>query len=55
MTASGPLELEPLEIAVLTVSDTRDEKTDKSGALLVTTSTRSARSSRAGSRTRKSR
>ncbi len=28
-------ELKPLRIAVLTVSDTRDESTDKSGALLV--------------------
>ena len=28
-------ELKPLHIAVLTVSDTRDESTDKSGALLV--------------------
>jgi len=35
MTASEPRELAPLEIAVLTVSDTRDESTDKSGALLV--------------------
>ena len=35
MKSSEPRELEPLEIAVLTVSDTRDEKTDKSGAVLV--------------------
>jgi molybdenum cofactor biosynthesis protein B len=28
-------ELKPLRVAVLTVSDTRDETTDKSGALLV--------------------
>lgn len=35
MTSREPRELEPLEIAVLTVSDTRDDKTDKSGALLV--------------------
>jgi molybdenum cofactor biosynthesis protein B len=35
MTPSERRELEPLRIAVLTVSDTRDETTDKSGALLV--------------------
>jgi len=35
MKSSEPRDLEPLEIAVLTVSDTRDEKTDKSGAVLV--------------------
>ena len=35
MTSSERRELEPLRIAVLTVSDTRDETTDKSGALLV--------------------
>ena len=35
MKASERRELEPLRIAVLTVSDTRDETTDKSGALLV--------------------
>jgi molybdenum cofactor biosynthesis protein B len=35
MTASETRELQPLAIAVLTVSDTRDEKTDKSGAALV--------------------
>jgi len=35
MKSTEPRELEPLEIAVLTVSDTRDEKTDKSGAALV--------------------
>jgi molybdenum cofactor biosynthesis protein B len=34
MTAE-PRSLKPLRIAVLTVSDTRDETTDKSGALLV--------------------
>jgi molybdenum cofactor biosynthesis protein B len=33
--SSTPRELVPLHIAVLTVSDTRDETTDKSGALLV--------------------
>ena len=33
--SSAPRELVPLHIAVLTVSDTRDESTDKSGALLV--------------------
>jgi molybdenum cofactor biosynthesis protein B len=32
---SEPRELKPLRIAVLTVSDTRNEATDKSGALLV--------------------
>jgi molybdenum cofactor biosynthesis protein B len=31
----GPRELKPLRVAVLTVSDTRNEVTDKSGALLV--------------------
>ena len=35
MTASEPRELKPLRVAVLTVSDTRNEATDKSGALLV--------------------
>jgi molybdenum cofactor biosynthesis protein B len=35
MSASEPREIAPLAIAVLTVSDTRDETTDKSGALLV--------------------
>jgi molybdenum cofactor biosynthesis protein B len=35
MTASDARELKPLRLAVLTVSDTRDEATDKSGALLV--------------------
>lgn len=34
MTASDARELKPLRIAVLTVSDTRNEATDKSGALL---------------------
>lgn len=34
MTTGEP-EFRPLRIAVLTVSDTRDERTDKSGALLV--------------------
>lgn len=34
MTASDAREFRPLAVAVLTVSDTRDEKTDKSGALL---------------------
>jgi molybdenum cofactor biosynthesis protein B len=32
---SKPRELKPLRVAVLTVSDTRNETTDKSGALLV--------------------
>jgi molybdenum cofactor biosynthesis protein B len=32
---SQPRELKPLRVAVLTVSDTRNEATDKSGALLV--------------------
>jgi molybdopterin adenylyltransferase len=32
---SEPRELKPLRVAVLTVSDTRNETTDKSGALLV--------------------
>jgi molybdenum cofactor biosynthesis protein B len=35
VTASDTRELKPLRIAVLTVSDTRNEATDKSGALLV--------------------
>ena len=35
MAPAGERELIPLNIAVLTVSDTRDEATDKSGALLV--------------------
>ena len=35
MTASDAPELKPLRVAVLTVSDTRNEATDKSGALLV--------------------
>ena len=35
MTASGARDLRPLRVAVLTVSDTRDEVTDKSGAVLV--------------------
>ena len=35
MTLDPSRELIPLEIAVLTVSDTRTEQTDKSGALLV--------------------
>jgi molybdenum cofactor biosynthesis protein B len=35
MTAAEARDFRPLAIAVLTVSDTRDEKTDKSGALLV--------------------
>jgi len=35
MPPAGERELIPLNIAVLTVSDTRDEATDKSGALLV--------------------
>jgi molybdopterin adenylyltransferase len=35
MTASEERELKPLRVAVLTVSDTRNEATDKSGALLV--------------------
>ncbi len=35
MKAAEPRELKALRIAVLTVSDTRDETTDKSGALLV--------------------
>ena len=34
MTTTGARELKPLRIAVLTVSDTRNEATDKSGALL---------------------
>ena len=33
--SSEPRELKPLRVAVLTVSDTRNEATDKSGALLV--------------------
>ena len=35
MTTSERRELKPLRVAVLTVSDTRNEVTDKSGALLV--------------------
>lgn len=35
MTTSEARELKPLRVAVLTVSDTRNEATDKSGALLV--------------------
>jgi molybdenum cofactor biosynthesis protein B len=35
VTASEARELKPLRVAVLTVSDTRNEATDKSGALLV--------------------
>ena len=35
MTVSEARELKPLRVAVLTVSDTRNEATDKSGALLV--------------------
>ncbi|HET8697675.1 MAG TPA: molybdenum cofactor biosynthesis protein B [Gammaproteobacteria bacterium] len=35
MTADGARPFKPLKIAVLTVSDTRTESTDKSGALLV--------------------
>ncbi len=35
VTTSEPRELKPLRVAVLTVSDTRNEATDKSGALLV--------------------
>jgi molybdopterin adenylyltransferase len=35
VTASDARDLKPLRLAVLTVSDTRDEATDKSGALLV--------------------
>jgi len=35
MKASALRELKPLNVAVLTVSDTRDEASDKSGALLV--------------------
>jgi molybdopterin adenylyltransferase len=35
MTAGEARELKPLRVAVLTVSDTRNEATDKSGALLV--------------------
>ena len=35
MTTSDARELRPLRVAVLTVSDTRNEATDKSGALLV--------------------
>ena len=35
MTASEAREFKPLRVAVLTVSDTRNEATDKSGALLV--------------------
>jgi molybdenum cofactor biosynthesis protein B len=35
MTGSEARELKPLRVAVLTVSDTRNEATDKSGALLV--------------------
>lgn len=34
MTTNSPREFKPLKIAVLTVSDTRNEATDKSGALL---------------------
>ena len=34
MADSAPKEFIPLRIAVLTVSDSRDEQTDKSGALL---------------------
>ena len=35
MTTSEAREIKPLRVAVLTVSDTRNEATDKSGALLV--------------------
>jgi molybdenum cofactor biosynthesis protein B len=35
MKSSAPRELQPLNVAVLTVSDTRDESSDKSGTLLV--------------------
>jgi molybdenum cofactor biosynthesis protein B len=35
MTTSSAREFKPLKVAVLTVSDTRNEATDKSGALLV--------------------
>jgi len=35
VTASEARELKSLRVAVLTVSDTRNEATDKSGALLV--------------------
>jgi len=35
VTADGSRQFKPLKIAVLTVSDTRTEATDKSGALLV--------------------
>jgi molybdenum cofactor biosynthesis protein B len=35
VTTNEPRELIPLRVAVLTVSDTRNEATDKSGALLV--------------------
>jgi molybdopterin adenylyltransferase len=35
VTTSDARELKPLRVAVLTVSDTRNEATDKSGALLV--------------------
>lgn len=35
MTASEARQLKPLRVAVLTVSDTRNEATDKSGALLI--------------------
>ena len=35
MSAREKRELIPLSIAILTVSDTRDENTDRSGALLV--------------------
>ena len=35
MTADGSRPFKPLKVAVLTVSDTRTESTDKSGALLV--------------------
>ena len=35
MNMNEPRELKPLRVAVLTVSDTRNETTDKSGALLV--------------------
>jgi molybdopterin adenylyltransferase len=34
MTTTPPRDFKPLSVAVLTVSDTRDETTDKSGALL---------------------
>lgn len=35
MTSAAARDFRPLAVSVLTVSDTRDEKTDKSGALLV--------------------